>query len=68
MLPLAHFAVHQDAAGALTLRLDANGQQWAGAARAALAALFGPVPLRVALLAAEDKVVQYTSDLGEALA
>lgn len=67
-LPLAHFAVHQDADGALTLRLDANGQQWAGAARVALASLFGPVPLRVAPLGAEEKVVQYTSDLPGALA
>lgn len=62
-LPLAHFAVHQHADGALTVRLDANGQQWAAHARAALAALVGPVPLRVVALAAEDKVVQYTSDL-----
>ncbi|QGZ38867.1 phenylacetate-CoA ligase [Pseudoduganella flava] len=66
-LPLAHFAVHQARDGAVTVRLDAHGQPWSQAARTALQALLGPVPLRVALLKEEDKVVQYTSDLAEAL-
>ncbi|TWI66488.1 phenylacetate-CoA ligase [Pseudoduganella lurida] len=67
-LPLTHFTVHQDSAGALTLRLDRHGQQWAAAAEAALRALMGSVPLRVDLLADEDKVVQYTSAIPEAIA
>jgi len=66
-LPLAHFAIHQAADGALTLRLDANGQQWAAEARTALAGLLGALPVQVALLQHEDKVVQYTSALPEAL-
>lgn len=66
-LPLAHFAIHQTADGALTLRLDANGQQWAAEARAALARLLGALPVQVVLLPHEDKVVQYTSALPEAL-
>jgi len=66
-LPLAHFAIHQAADGALTLRLDANGQQWAAEARTALAGLLGALPVQVLLLQHEDKVVQYTSALPEAL-
>jgi len=66
-LPLAHFAIHQAAEGALTLRLDANGQQWAAEARTALAGLLGALPVQVVLLRHEDKVVQYTSALPEAL-
>ena len=66
-LPLAHFAVHQAADSEVTLRLDANGQQWAAEARTALARLLGALPVQVALLQHEDKTVQYTSALPEAL-
>ncbi|GGB83598.1 AMP-binding protein [Pseudoduganella buxea] len=67
-LPLAHFAVHQAADGAITLRLDDNGRQWAPQARAALQALFGAVQVDIAPLDEEDKVVQYTSALEGAAA
>ena len=65
-LPLAHFTVHQAAGGAVTLRLDANGLRWQPQATAALAQLLGAAP-RVEPLTEEGKVVQYTSDLPEAL-
>ncbi len=66
-LPLAHFTVHQDADGALTLRLDAGGMPWQAQAAAAVVQLMGTVPLRVELLKEEGKVVQYTSSLQEAM-
>lgn len=67
-LPLAHFGFHQAADGALTLRLTSSAMHLAYPARALLAALFGNQPVAVALLTAEDKIVQYTSDLDGALA
>jgi phenylacetate-CoA ligase len=62
-LPFAHFGFHQAADGKLTLHLTPDALPLAQAAREALAPLFGSCLIDVAELKAEDKVVQYTSDL-----
>jgi phenylacetate-CoA ligase len=62
-LPLSHFTFHQAADGAVILRLAADSLALAPAALAALAPLFGPQPVAVDTLLAQDKVLQYTSDL-----
>jgi len=67
-LPLAHFGFHQAADGALTLRLAPAALYLADQARILLASLFGAQLVGVAVLAAEDKVLQYTSDRDGALA
>ena len=67
-LPLAHFGFHQAADGALTLRLTSNALHLADHARVLLAPLFGSQPVAVALLTADDKIVQYSSNLDGALA
>jgi phenylacetate-CoA ligase len=59
---LAQSALHQDADGALHLFVRPFGQT--NALTAALLALFGAnARIRVQALAAEDKIIQYTSDL-----
>ena len=65
-LALPHFGLHQDALGELTLRLGAGAMPLAAQARAALAPLFGTQAIAVAPLLAEDKTIQYTSDLAGA--
>ena len=60
-LPLSHYAVHQHADGAVTLRLPARDAVWAGDAAARLAAALGGRPVAVAALDAEGKVLQYTT-------
>jgi phenylacetate-CoA ligase len=67
-LPLAHFGFHQAADGALTLRLTPNALHLGDPARVLLASLFGSQPVAMVLLTAEDKIVQYTSNLDGALA
>jgi phenylacetate-CoA ligase len=66
-LPISHFSVHQDISGAVTLRLAAGAMSQADAAQARLTTLFGGHPVSVQLLTAEDKIMQYTSDLEGAL-
>jgi phenylacetate-CoA ligase len=65
-LPISHFAFHQEADGSVILRLGRDSMALAGAARAALAALFGTQPVAIEELLADDKVLQYTSDLAGA--
>jgi phenylacetate-CoA ligase len=65
-LPLSHFSFHQEADGAVILGLAADSLAPAPAALAALAPLFGPQPVAGAILPAEDKVPQFTSDLAGA--
>lgn len=67
-LPLSHFGFHQAADGGLTLRLAPNALHLGDPARILLASLFGSQPVAVVLLTAEDKIVQYTSNLDGALA
>ncbi|MFP5394202.1 MAG: capsule biosynthesis protein CapK [Gammaproteobacteria bacterium] len=67
-LPIAHYAFHQCADGALELLLAPAAMGMAPQATRLLAALFGDQPVAVKLLTAEDKVRQYTSSLAGALA
>ena len=67
-LSAARFAVHQDAAGSVTLALSPEALADAPVAIAALRTLLGDVPVVVATLTSEDKVLQYTSDLTSSLA
>jgi len=60
--PLPHFNVHQQADGAVVLRLAAGALGLAPAASAALERLFGR-PVAVELLEADGKTLQYTSAL-----
>ena len=63
-LAIAIFGVHQHADGAIVLRLAPNAMAQADQARALLAPFFGAIT--VDALLAQDKIIQYTSDLPEA--
>jgi phenylacetate-CoA ligase len=62
-LPLAHFGFHQAADGRMTLRLPPAGMALAQDARRALAPLLRDDRIAIELLASDDKIMQYTSDL-----
>lgn len=62
-LPLPQYALHQAADGGFVLSLAANAMRYANAAEEALRALLGAVDLRVEAIAADGKLLQYTSDL-----
>ncbi len=66
-LPLAHFGLHQQADGVAVLRLAPGAMGLEPDARAALDALFAGPGLRVEVLAADDKTIQYSSDLEGAM-
>jgi phenylacetate-CoA ligase len=65
LLPFAisHFNVHQRADAAVVLRLAPDAMTHAGAAQGALASLFGQPGVEVEILLADDKTLQYTSDM-----
>lgn len=65
-LPIPHFGVHQNADGMVVLRLAQAGMPLGDQARAALEQLFGAGSVTLAALTADDKTVQYTSDLAGA--
>ena len=65
-LAIALFGVHQRQDGSIVLRLAAGAMAQADQARALMAPFFGAITVEVLL--AEDKIIQYTSDLQEALA
>jgi phenylacetate-CoA ligase len=65
-LAIALFGVHQHGDGAIVLRLAPGAMPQAGQARALLAPFFGAITVETLL--AEDKIIQYTSDLQEAAA
>ncbi|RYY83382.1 MAG: capsule biosynthesis protein CapK, partial [Comamonadaceae bacterium] len=62
-LPLAQYGLHQDANGALVLRLPVSASAHAAQARDILAGVFAGVPVALQDIAGDDKVLQYTSDL-----
>lgn len=66
-LPLSRHGLYQDARAQLTLYLAAKELETGSAALAALKPLFGDQAIRVARIDAEDKFLQYTSDLEGAL-
>jgi phenylacetate-CoA ligase len=65
---LSRYALHQQADGALALSLAPGEMALAASALAALQPLFGDQPIAVHGLRADDKAVQYSSDLPGALA
>lgn len=67
-LALSQFGLHQNADGSLALRLAAEALPATDAARALLEPLFGHLPIAVEVISSEDKIVQYTSDMDQALA
>lgn len=67
-LPLSQYGFHQDASGALSLRLAGDAAAHADAALRALKPLFGDQRIMVEALVAEDKVLQYTSGIDTATA
>jgi phenylacetate-CoA ligase len=66
-LPIAQFGLHQGAGGAVTLRICGDGAPYAEPARETLRALFEGGPVHVATITAEDKILQYSTDLPEGL-
>ncbi len=60
------FALHQSATGALTLRLPPGAMGEGDLASALLHGLLGELPVTVIPLQADDKVLQYTSELTSA--
>lgn len=60
---IAQFGLHQSHNGALTLWLANSALHLASIAREALIPIFGAQPIYVKPIVAEDKIVQYTSDL-----
>jgi len=66
-LPLRQFGLHQGADGRLTLRLRQSELPFAEAAVARLSPLFGGQPIAIEEIVAEGKILQYTSDLEQAL-
>lgn len=64
--PLTQYSLHQRADASLHLRLARHAMPHAAAVRGALRALLGDLPLEVDPLLADDKVLQYTSDLDSA--
>jgi len=62
-LPIPHFSVHQQADGRVVLRLAQAMTALGNEARAALEGLFGAGNVTLAVLATDDKTVQYSSDL-----
>ena len=65
-LAIALFGVHQHGDGGVALRLAPGAMPQADRARALLAPFFGAITVETLL--AEDKIIQYTSDLQEAVA
>ena len=66
--PLSHFNFHQHADASTTLRLALDAMQYAAPARGALEPLFGSGRVTVEVLDAQDKTLQYTSNLAGASA
>jgi phenylacetate-CoA ligase len=62
-LPLSQYALHQEADGGFILRIAANDMAHAITATELLSGLFGDARLRIETIAAEGKLLQYTSDL-----
>lgn len=67
-LALPQFGVHQNADGALVLRLRCGSMPDAEAAKAELVRVFGTgQAIELAEIAADGKIIQYTSDLAGAM-
>ena len=62
-LPLSRYAVHQEASGAVTLRLAQDEQRWAEEGRRRISAALEGRDVGVCGLDAEGKVLQYTTEL-----
>lgn len=67
-VPLSRFTCHQAADGAIDISLPMGELRWSDAVTARLSALLGDIAIVVSPLTADDKVVQYSSDLPDAMA
>jgi len=67
-LPLPQYGLHQNADGSLALRLAPQAMPLAKRAAELLRPLLGATPRIIEAVAAGDKILQYTSDLDQALA
>ncbi|CAN5345329.1 exopolysaccharide biosynthesis protein VpsH [soil metagenome] len=67
-LALPQYGLRQRADGGLVLRLAESAQSHAADAQRALKPLFGSQKIEIEIVAAEDKIIQYTSALEGALA
>jgi phenylacetate-CoA ligase len=66
-LPISHFTLYQAADGNLVLGLARDSLALAQAARAALCPMFGDQMIAISEIMADDKVLQYSSDLHGAI-
>ena len=62
-LPIPHFSVHQNADAGVMLRMAQPTTPLGTQAGAALESVFGKGHVTVRLLTADDKTLQYSSDL-----
>ena len=67
-IPFSRFGLHQDAEGGLVLRVAPAELALTDTALVVLKSLFGDQSIAVVSFSAEDKFIQYTSDLAGALA
>lgn len=67
-LPISQYGLHQNADGSLVFRLAPNAMPQGKRALELLLPLLGTLPLTIEAITAEDKILQYTSDLDQALA
>lgn len=65
-IPLSRFTCHQSASGAIEVGLSGSELSWTDAVTVRIKALLGDLPIGVSVLTAEDKLVQYSSDLQDA--
>ena len=65
-LALTQFGVHQNADGSVRLRLSRRDMRLAAKAAALLRGLFEDARVEVEAIVAEDKIVQYSSDIPQA--
>lgn len=63
LIATAQFGLHQSQSGAVTLRLSPHAMADAAAAEAALRTVIGDVPITIAPITDDDKILQYSSDL-----
>jgi phenylacetate-CoA ligase len=66
-LPMAQFGLDQGADAVLTLRVSPDAAAYAAQAQSLLQALFEGLPVAVVAVEADDKILQYTSDLAGGL-
>lgn len=66
-VPLSRFTCRQSTGGAIDIGLSSTELRWRDAVIVRMKTLLGDLPIAVSALTADDKVVQYSSDLSDAI-